>query len=408
MNDTTASILDELAQTSIDLQLEEPFYAHLLTHINKEVVRKGHEVDTLAVGMGTTGTFTLYVNADFWQHTLTSPAHRRGVLKHEMLHLIFRHLYIREPGLDPMLLNVALDLVVNQFVRRSDLPDDSIFLETFADLHLERDQTWFYYYSSIEQIRRGTGGGQGRQTDADPLQNIKADQHGLERHQPWRAVANRSELEQAVLDTHLDSLLRTAHQRTGAAAWGQLPSSVQEAIQARWSGQTSKVAWRQVLRMFAASVRSNRLRTTLRRPSKRYGTTPGLRVQRQQRLLVAVDTSGSVGQPEFQLIFSELYHLWRTGVQIEVIECDTAVQRRYAYKGSTPPYVQGRGGTDFTEPMRLANNERPDALIYCTDGFAGPPKATPLVPVLWLITPNGIQPDHVQWRYLPGRKVKVG
>ncbi|MCC6410680.1 MAG: hypothetical protein IT270_03420, partial [Saprospiraceae bacterium] len=89
-------ILDELSQTGIELLLREPFYAHLFSGINKSVVGKGHPVETLAVGLGA-NTLTLYVNAEFWDKILTTPAHRYGVLKHELLHLIFRHLFVDEP-----------------------------------------------------------------------------------------------------------------------------------------------------------------------------------------------------------------------------------------------------------------------------------------------------------------------
>ena len=100
MSAQTSRILDELARTGIDLLLREPFYAHVFGSLNKEIVGEGHPVDTLAVGLGRS-TLTLYVNAGFWDQVLTDPAHRFGVVKHEMLHLVFRHLFVREPFLDP-------------------------------------------------------------------------------------------------------------------------------------------------------------------------------------------------------------------------------------------------------------------------------------------------------------------
>jgi predicted metal-dependent peptidase len=403
----TQRILDELARTGVDLLLREAFFAHLFSAINKEIVTTGHEVDTLAVGMGSAGTFTLYVNAEFWDTVLTQPEHRLGVVKHEMLHLVFRHLFVREPALDPLLLNIAFDLVVNQYIDRSQLPTDSIFLESFADLGLLEGQTWFYYYQKIEQLRQEKGGAPSGRSAGETLQNIRSDSHGLERHQPWRTLRTRSEMDNAILDTHLDSLLRAAHQRTGASAWGSLPAGVQEAMSAFIFQPQSVVNWRTVLRSFATSARSTRLRNTLRRPSRRFGTTPGIRVSRRQRILVALDTSGSVGQAEFQLFFNELRYLWRAGALIDVVECDTQIQRRYAYRGTTPPWVQGRGGTDFSAPIDLANAEQPDALIYFTDGFAATPKSAPRIPVLWVITPSGIAPMQHGWNHLRGRKVKM-
>ena len=397
-------ILDELSQTGIDLLLKEPFYAHIFSALNKEVTGPDHEVQTLAVGLGHQ-RITLFVNARFWEEELTSRAHRYGVLKHEMLHLVFRHLLVKGEGLDPHRLNIAFDLVVNQYIERSQLPDDSIFLESFPDLSLEKGQTWYYYYQKLQSEAKKEGGGSG-QKGRDAVSEIRADGHGLERHQPWKEVRSRSEMENAVLDTHIDSLLRTAHQRANAAAWGSLPAGVRDALQMALP-RPATLHWRTLLRRFTQSSRNTRLRHTLRRPSKRYGTTPGIRLQRRQQVLVAVDTSGSVGQPEFELFFNEIHHLWRSGAEITVVECDTAIHRQYPYKGKTPEWVQGRGGTDFNAPLELARQLQPDLLLYLTDGFAGTLHVLPSVPVIWLITPDGLLPTHPSWSKLPGRKIKM-
>ncbi len=400
-------ILEEVAKTSIEILLREPFYAHILGQINKEVVGAAHEVKTLAVGMGKHTTYTLFVNADFWDKELTRPEHRYGVLKHEMLHLVLRHLLIQDPLLDTFLLNVALDLVVNQYVERSQLPDDSIFLESFPELSLQKDQTWYYYYKALEQ-NKGKGGDESKgKTGNESLEQIQSNSNGLERHEPWREIRSRSEMENSVLDTHLDSLLRTAHQRTNAPAWGQLPSYVREHLAGLVVPAQATLHWRMALRRFAQSARSTRLRNTVRRPSKRYGTTPGIRIDRRQRVMVAIDTSGSVGQREFERFFGEIRAIWRAGAEVEVLECDTEIHRRYTYKGKMPDWVEGRGGTDFTQPLQLANTERPDALIYLTDGFAGSVLPEVHVPVLWLISPDGLQPSSPNWAALPGRKVRM-
>jgi predicted metal-dependent peptidase len=403
----TARLLDELAAIGTDLLMAEPFYAHLFGSINKEIVGEGHEVETLAVGMGH-NSLTLYVNQQFWDEELIERGQRYGVLKHEMLHLIFRHLFVRDPSLHYMTLNIAFDLVVNQYIRRDQLPADSIFLEAFAELNLQKEQTWFYYYQKLMEHREKEGGSETEgNTSDDPLQRIRSNENGLERHQPWRNIRSRSAMEQAVLENHLDSLMRSAHQRTQAAAWGALPAGVRERLDPVLFPPPATVNWHLALRQFAASTRSTRLRNTLRRPSRRYGTTPGLQIARQQRLLVAVDSSGSIGQEEFRLFFNELRSIWRAGALIEVVECDTKIQARYPYQGRMPQQVTGRGGTDFSEPIQLANTLLPDGFIYFTDGYAGAPQVQPRVPTFWLIAPGGLQPGQEGWGRLPGRKVKM-
>lgn len=403
----TSRILDELARTGIDLLLREPFYAHVFGSLNKEVVNKGHPVDTLAVGLGQ-NTLTLYVNAPFWDTQLTDPAHRYGVVKHELLHLVFRHLFVREPFLDSMLLNVAFDLVVNQYVERTQLPDDSIFLQSFPNLALQPGQTWFYYYKKLEDLRQGRGGSASGTPDQEMLNNIRSDSNGLERHQPWREIRSHSELERDAAEMHLDSLLRTAHQRTSAHAWGAMPGEVKELLDQLTLRPAAALHWRLVLRLFAESAAKTHLKNTIKRPSKRYGTVPGLKIRRRQRLLVVIDTSGSIGKDDLNTFFNEIFHLWRAGAQVDILESDTKVYRQYVYRGATPEMVTGRGGTDFNDALEWANRDRPDGLIYFTDGYAARPSVRPRIPVLWVLTKRGLEPKQQAWSELPGRKIKIG
>jgi len=102
-----------------------------------------------------------------------------------------------------------------------------------------------------------------------------------------------------------------------------------------------------------------------------------------------------------------VYAIWRAGAVVEIVECDTKIYRRYPYQGVAPELVQGRGGTSFREPLELANQERPDGMIYFTDGFADTPPLRPRIPILWLITPQGIEPGSAPWQALPGKKLKM-
>ncbi|MBN8681197.1 MAG: hypothetical protein J0L99_01025 [Chitinophagales bacterium] len=409
MSNTSQRILDEVAATAVQLLLREPFYAHLLGALSKEVVRKGHPVDTLAVGANRRGDhFTLYINADFWDKDLKNPDYRLGVLKHEMLHLVFRHLLIDVQAMDYLLLNVAFDLVVNQYVERRMLPDDSIFLESFPELSLLPGQTWFYYYRKIQETQRSGGSGKPGESGRESLEQIKSDTNGLERHQPWQELRARSELEKDLLEHHLDSLLQTAHQRTSAHAWGNMPGEVRERIQEMQQRSSPTLDWRSTLRLFSGSASRTYLKNTIKRPSRRFGTVPGIRIRRKPKFLVGIDTSGSIGQLELSRFFDEVFHLWRAGAEIEVLECDTVITRRYPYRGQTPEAVEGRGGTNFKPVLEIADQERPDALLYLTDGYAEPPGIQPRLPVLWLISPRGLESSHPHWALLPGRKVKMG
>src|SRR3954463_1420990 len=105
-------IIEEVTQTSISLLLKEPFFSHFFSALNKEVVSF---LDTLGVGLRDRG-HVLYINASFWDNLLTDKTHRYGVIKHEVLHIVLKHTLVNQPGLDRHVVNIAMDIVVNQYI----------------------------------------------------------------------------------------------------------------------------------------------------------------------------------------------------------------------------------------------------------------------------------------------------
>jgi predicted metal-dependent peptidase len=397
-------VLEEVTKTSIALLLKEPFYAHFFACLNKEVVDPPSPLETLAVGLKYKN-FVLYINSSFWTKVLIEPQHRYGVLKHEVLHLVFKHLLVDEPHVDRHLLNIAMDLVVNQYIDRAQLPKESIFLETFTELNLEVNQTYFYYYDALKQLAADE---KNQSQAAQNLRNITRQSHGLERHELWGEISSQDNLEKGVLEAQIENLIRISHQKTPIKSWSNMPGGVQEYLKNILFKPQPLVQWRMVMQLFTESSKRTFIKNTLKRVSKRFGTVPGIKIKRRQRLLVAIDTSGSVGIHDIELFFSEIYHLWRTGSDIDVIECDTAIQPPYAYKGVPPKYITGRGGTYFDPPIEYGNKHEYDGLVYFTDGYAAVPTIAARFPLLWVITETGLSPNDPTFAALPGRKAKIG
>jgi predicted metal-dependent peptidase len=409
MQNASNKILEEVTRTNIELLLREPFYSHLFSTLNKEVVDEASGIGTMAVGLRF-DTYTLFVNAEFWETFLVDKKHRYGVLKHEILHIIFKHLLVNEPTFDRKLLNIAMDLVVNQYIERAQLPDESIFLTTFPELNLLPDQTYFYYYKELEKLQQNcnNNGNLKDSISAKNLASIGDNTHGLERHEQWREIFEKSKIDKDLIDAFTENLIRIAHDKTPLKSIGTLPAGIQIQLKNVLFKPTPLVDWRRILKLFAESSAKTRVKNTLKRTSKRYGTTPGIKIKHFQKLLVAIDTSGSIGKTEYEVFFSELYHIWRRGAEIQVVECDATIQKTYLYKGETPNVIHGGGGTDFNDPIRFGNEKyRPDGLIYFTDGYAAVPTITPVFPILWVISPEGLPPDAELFEQLPGRKAKL-
>ena len=418
-------ILKEVTSVTIELLLQEPFFGHFLTGLIKEV---NPQVPTLGVRLAGPDAVQLSINAAFWEKELARKEHRYGVIKHEILHIALRHILMVDRFGHKQIFNIAADIVVNQYVDKGQLPEGAILLEQFRDFKMEPGQDVGYYYKRLlDEHRKGnTGGSSGKGAQpGDPsggeggaggnpssqrlAELLCGENEWLQRHDEWhRQMANLSAAERSNLEQKIDSIIHSASERVGEREIGKLPGELKSYLKTIEGRHKPSLDWRRALRLFASSSNRTFLKNTIRRPSKRYGTTPGIKIRHKQRLLVAVDTSGSVSDPEVQRFFSEIYQIWRHGAEVMVVECDTAIKRQYPYRGHSPDFVMGRGGTDFNAPLEFANKHfHPDGIVYFTDGYALAPRVESRYPVMWLITPNGL-PEHTGiWDQLPGRKVKM-
>ncbi len=434
-------ILDEIAKTSIQLMLKEPFYGHFFSSVLKDISEK---TDSVAISMSGKQMLKLIVNEEYWQNVLKDDSEektkdlRYGAIKHQILHIVFKHLLrISEFG-NKQLFGMAADLTSNQYINSSQLTEDAINLESFPDFNFQRGQSIDYYYKRLseeldeisgssfadseeeeeinddEDISNATDSESDENEDPElnpsqqKLKELLEDKNNrqLNQHKFWEEMTKMSSAERKIIEAMINDSIINSVQRMKEKNYGHLPAGLQEYINLLVESLKPNVNWRRVLRLFAASSSRTQLKNTIRRPSKRYGTTPGIKIQRKQKLLVAVDTSGSVSNEELKEFFGELYHIWKQGAEIFIVECDVIIHNKYFYKGKPPTVISGRGGTDFNAPLTFANDEyQPDAIIYFTDGFASEPYVISRKPILWMITSQGI--SHNSWEFLPGRKVKM-
>jgi predicted metal-dependent peptidase len=177
-----------------------------------------------------------------------------------------------------------------------------------------------------------------------------------------------------------------------SSQWGSLPGDMVELIKKAAEG---KIDYRGVLRMFRSSILSQKRHLTRMRPSRRFGFEQmGSRYEFTTRLLVAIDTSGSVGSNGLARYFRILTTFFKYGIQeIDVLMFDTMVQGKLmtlteAKKNKQTFEVKGRGGTNFQVPIDYVTAHPDyDGLIILTDGEAPVPKVPALLraKILWVI-----------------------
>ena len=82
-------IQQEISRCINQMLIKEPFYAHLLSGVVRIYTE---EIPTAAVGIKD-NYIALYINSDFFFKELHTFSERVAVIKHETLHLLFRHIF---------------------------------------------------------------------------------------------------------------------------------------------------------------------------------------------------------------------------------------------------------------------------------------------------------------------------
>lgn len=161
-----------------------------------------------------------------------------------------------------------------------------------------------------------------------------------------------------------------------------------------------RLPWRALLERFLLAHAAEDY--SFARPGRREGEAilPG-RAGREANLVVALDTSGSIGRELLADFAAEVDALkGRLNARVALLFCDAALSadspRRFEPWEAIrfPALVAGGGSTRFTPVFDWIDAEpvRPDALVYFTDGLAEFPAMPPSYPVLWIVSGNAPVP----------------
>lgn len=413
--DLLPSAQEEVSRCVVELVRSEPFYGHVLGGIQRHFTSA---IDTLAVGLRGDAV-QLMVNPTFFLQELKRPEARTAVLKHEVLHIVFKHIFrIRSLDHDPFLWNIAADLVVNQYVSPYKLPDGAIYLATFPDLMLEAEDTADKYYASLcklkrDVLRRGRSHGSpvsGRALKEILSENFPSDHtywagsHSLEMDGEITGASVAAVVRDALEQVMEDQILKAYERVIASKVPGVIPGWLERYIKSILECRKPQINWRRVIRMFSSSARRSHLVSTMQRESRRFQaeddflTYPGLKLKRFQKMVVALDTSGSIDHNTLETFFSEIHGIYTQGADITIVECDSDIKRVYRYMGRVPEYVKGGGGTSFEPIMQWLRScgTRYDGCIYLTDGFADAPESKPPCKLLWVVS-GGEGGDHLKF-----------
>ena len=367
---------------------EEPFFAALSRKVEKQA---DPSIPTAGVWVNPdSGVFEMKYNPEFLGKLPEDQI--RGVLKHEFYHLIFDHVTSRKPDHVPhKAWNIAADLAINSHIA-DELPESACVpgRGPFADLPLFKSAEWYLANLPDGEGEKGEGSGEG---DGDG----EGDSNGnFDDHSGWDEAANSGAAQMA--KERLKNAIKEAAQEAAKSpkGFGSMSGELKQEILKRLE---SKVDWKKVLRYFIKTSQRAQRRASIKRINRRYAYIhPGKKVQRQAKIAIAIDQSGSVSDEMLQSFFGELNKLAKLA-EFTVVPFDTQVDESKVYvwkKGkSQKPERVLCGGTCFEAPTDWANNNNVDGLIILTDMEAPKPKACK-AQRMWLTDARGASRPYFQ------------
>ena len=357
---------EELAIASKELMLDQPFYGLFLIGLNKEW---NESIPTAGVAKHNIN-YKLVINPTFWSEL--SNDHQKGLLWHELLHIVFDHLNLRDSYADKKLFNIAADCELNQYIYEHYLPDGAILPTSFPNLKLNYKAGTDYYYNKLQE----------NQDDPDVQKMMGAGNM----HATWEEFDNLSESEKKLIKAQAEYQIKEAAEEC-LKSRGHLPGEISEIYKRITEVTPSKFNWKAYLRRFVGNSYVVETKLSRKKLNKRFPDVPGLKFKPKKHILVAIDTSGSVSNDELVEFFNEIRHIHKTGTEITVLQCDTQINSIEKYNPKKDIKVQGRGGTEFDPVLEYynKNNKKFTCLVYLTDGECYT-TVTPRGRMLWVIS----------------------
>jgi predicted metal-dependent peptidase len=436
----------KIEKAVIDLLCDHPFFGTLLL---EATIEKSDNLPYPTMMVDPRGN--IYFSEEF-VNKLTQPQ-LQAVLCHEVLHLALLH-FIRQETKNKKVWNVATDLEINGCLIENgfSLPQGALippanerklsaedwYKKLLENLSIqEKTMDIHIYDDEIEKQEQGNGnqnqdsqgnqnqdsqGNQGNQNqsnqdnqgggqeqgqkqeqnnqgqDSQKKKNKKEKEResgkGKEKKEEGKMIEKRKEMKgkntgdkENIVKKWTDALARAVNL---AKMQGKIPAGLDDVIEKILRPQLD---WRQVLRQFITKTiigdvdwsRKDRRFKDVYLPQHR---------EKIIEIVIAVDTSGSIGKNELERFFGEVNGILQSNgkYKIWLIQCDADIQKVevISYPHKLPAdgiEIKGRGGTDFRpvfEYMRRNHLQMP--LIYFTDSYGTFPSFPPTFPILWVIT----------------------
>ena len=344
-----------------------------------------------------------------------SDAQLNGLVMHENGHVFFRHVthhkkLFRE---NAKLANIAADFVVNDMIKelndaQIELPDGALWHPMFHNWSMV--QVYNFLKDKQKKKDKGNQGDQGQpgnqgdkgspggetkskgpgQTDLDELMNNLDNHDSLDQHDHEAG----GELDEKQIGEKIDKALREGGILAGVLG-GNKNRQINELLE-------PKVDWREALREFIMAQCAGRSDYTWRRFNNRQVANdiyvPSVINESIGEIVIAIDTSGSIGGEQLTAFASELASICDTVTpeKVRVLWWDTKVHGEQTFQGNYGGIAHmlkpvGGGGTcvSCVSEYLIKKNIKAECVVVFTDGYLESDiKWNHTDPLLWLVTEN--------------------
>lgn len=330
----------------------------------------------------------------------------KSIIQHEVYHLVFKHLIPSRNYPNHDRTNIAMDVSINQYINFSDNLKSVLYtLDTFKYKfnlsNVEERREFEYYYElipddfnntddTLKNMLKELNGLMDKKNGGDSSEELEEEINDLKEKikdyiknnyvlgdiNPTDDKNSNNGLtlsEQMTLNELIDGCLNEAKSR------GKIPGSIEGTLNDLYY-KNPIIPWTKELRHSIGSVPCP-YKKTMRVKNRRQPNRADLlgRVNdRKITLYVAFDTSGSVSDEVCKFFWNELFNITKdVNCNIVLIQCDASINNVTKIKNKNDVSkikLCGRGGTCF-EPVfeyihdKVPKPERPDVLIYFTDGY---------------------------------------
>lgn len=378
---------------------------------------------TTAVEEGVPTAYTDGVNKKYGRkflESITSESKVRGLILHENLHVALKQVVFGRAMFleNPKMANLAADFVVNDIItcidgtvagtseRLVELPDGAVYDAMFHDWSMR--EVYNYLKKNAKTGNgSGKGKGQGGQGNTPPsggnqpndddgdgdTVTVNGKTYDISQSDEHDFIGREVSAEEAkeILDD-IDKALREGGMLAGRMG-AKIPRVISDLLE-------PKIDWREALREFVSSTTKGNDEFTWRRMSKRHMANdiylPSVENESIGEIVVAIDTSGSIGGAEITEFATELVSICDLcqPEAVRVLWWDTEVHGEQIFRDNYANIAKllkpvGGGGTTVSCVSEYVNRNKikAECVLVFTDGYVESNISWNISsPTLWMVT----------------------